>query len=156
MNFWIQGKREALVRVLREVDVVTINEGEARQLANEANLIKAARRIQAMGPRTVVVKRGEYGALMLAEDGFFMVPAYPLESVYDPTGAGDTFAGGFVGYLASKNAVDAVTMRRGLVDGSVMASFTVEDFSLDRLARLTQPEIVERYAAFHDLVRLPG
>jgi sugar/nucleoside kinase (ribokinase family) len=156
MNFWIQGKRDALVRVLREVDVVTINEGEARQLASEANLIKAARRIQSMGPRTVVVKRGEYGALMLAEDGFFMVPAYPLESVYDPTGAGDTFAGGFVGYLASQSAVDAVTMRRGLVYGSVMASFTVEDFSLDRLARLKQPEIVERYGAFHDLVRLPG
>jgi sugar/nucleoside kinase (ribokinase family) len=156
MNFWIQGKRDALLRVLREVDVVTINEGEARQLAGEANLIKAARGIRSMGPRTVVVKRGEYGALMLAEDGFFVVPAYPLESVYDPTGAGDTFAGGLIGYLASQDAVDAVTIRRGLVYGSVMASFTVEDFSLNRLSRLKQPEIAERYAAFHELVRLPG
>jgi sugar/nucleoside kinase (ribokinase family) len=156
MNFWIQGKRDALLRVLREVDVVTINEAEARQLANEANLIKAARGIRALGPRTVVVKRGEYGALMLSDDGFFVVPAYPLESVYDPTGAGDTFAGGFIGYLASQDTVDAVTIRRGLVYGSVMASFTVEDFSLDRLARLEQPEIAERYAAFHELVRLPG
>jgi sugar/nucleoside kinase (ribokinase family) len=156
MNFWIQGKRDALLRVLREVDVVTINEGEARQLAGEANLIKAARGIRSMGPRTVVVKRGEYGALMLAEDGFFVVPAYPLESVYDPTGAGDTFAGGFIGYLASQDAVDALTIRRGLVYGSVMASFTVEDFSLNRLSRLKQPEIAERYAAFHELVRLPG
>jgi sugar/nucleoside kinase (ribokinase family) len=156
MNFWIHGHRAALERVLREVDVVTINEGEARQLANEPNLIKAARGIQAMGPRTIVVKRGEYGALMLTDDGFFTVPAYPLESVYDPTGAGDTFAGGFFGYLASQDALDAVTVRRALVYGSVMASFTVEDFSLNRLARLKQPEIAERYAAFHDLVRLPG
>jgi sugar/nucleoside kinase (ribokinase family) len=156
MNFWITSQRPALLRVLREVDVVTINEAEARQLADEPNLIKAARSIQGLGPRTVVVKRGEYGALMLTEDGFFMVPAYPLESVYDPTGAGDTFAGGFIGYLASQNAVDAVTVRRALVYGSVMASFTVEDFSLNRLARLKQPEIAERYTAFHDLVRLPG
>ena len=156
MNFWIQGKREALLRVLGQVDVVTINEGETRQLAGEANLIKAARVIQGMGPRTVVVKRGEYGALMLAEEGFFVVPAYPLESVYDPTGAGDTFAGGFIGYLAAQDAVDAATVRRGLVYGSVMASFTVEDFSLNRLARLKPPEIAERYTAFRELVRLPG
>jgi len=156
MNFWIQGKREALQRVLREVDVVTINEGEARQLAGEPNLIKAARAIAGMGPRTVVVKRGEYGALMLTESGFFVVPAYPLESVFDPTGAGDTFAGGFMGYLAAQDSLDGSTVRRAVVYGSVMASFTVEDFSLQRLARLKPPEITERYAAFHDLIRLPG
>lgn len=156
MNFWIQGKRDALVRVLREVDIITINEAEVRQLAGEANLIKAARAVSAMGPRTVVVKRGEYGALMLGEDGFFVVPAYPLESVYDPTGAGDTFAGGFMGYLASQESLDASTVRRAVVYGSVMASFTVEDFSLDRLARLRPPEIAQRYAAFHELIRLPG
>jgi len=156
MNFWIQGKREALRRVLREVDVITINEGEARQLAGEPNLVKAARAVAAMGPRTVVVKRGEYGALMLTLDGFFVVPAYPLESVYDPTGAGDTFAGGFMGYLAAQESLDVSTVRRAVAHGSVMASFTVEDFSLDRLARLTLPEIAERYAAFRDLMRLPG
>ena len=155
-NFWIKGKREALVRVLREADVVTINDGEARQLAEEPNLIKAARKIAALGPRTVVVKRGEYGALLFDDGSFFVVPAYPLESVFDPTGAGDTFAGGFMGYIAAQDALDAGTVRRAVVHGSVMASFTVEDFSLQRLARLKPPEISERYAAFHELIRLPG
>src|SRR5206468_6183169 len=154
MNFWIQGKQEALRRVLAEVDVVTINDGEARQLSSEPNLIRAARAIAAMGPRTVVVKRGEYGALMMTEGRLFFVPAYPLDSVYDPTGAGDTFAGGFMGYLAAQDRIDAVAMRRAIVYGSVMASFTVEDFSLKRLTRLTPAEIAERYPAFHDLIRV--
>ncbi len=154
MNFWIQGKQAALRRVLAEVDVVTINDGEARQLASEPNLVRAARAIAGMGPRTVVVKRGEHGALMLTDGAFFFVPAYPLESVYDPTGAGDTFAGGFMGYLAAQERVDAGAMRRALVYGSVMASFTVEDFSLKRLTRLKPADIAERYAAFHDLIRL--
>jgi sugar/nucleoside kinase (ribokinase family) len=154
MNFWIQGRREDLVRVLREVDVVTINDAEARQLAGEPNLIRAARAIAGMGPKTVVVKRGEYGALMLSDGAFFSAPAYPLDSVYDPTGAGDTFAGGFVGYLAAMDRVDAPTMRRAVVYGSVMASFTVEDFSLNRLARLTSGEIAQRYDAFQDLTRV--
>jgi sugar/nucleoside kinase (ribokinase family) len=154
MNFWIQGKRDDLLRVLAEVDVVTINDGEARQLAGEPNLIRAARAIAAMGPKTVVVKRGEYGALMLCDGVFFMAPAYPLDSVYDPTGAGDTFAGGFVGYLAASDRLDAPTLRRAVVYGSVMASFTVEDFSLNRLARLTRAEIGERYEAFQDLTRV--
>ena len=154
MNFWIQGKQEALRRVLEQVDVITINDGEARQLASEPNLIRAARAIASMGPRTVVVKRGEYGALMLADDTFFFVPAYPLESVYDPTGAGDTFAGGFMGYLAAQDRIDGPAMRRAVVYGSVMASFTVEDFSLKRLTRLKPADIADRYAAFHDLIRL--
>ena len=154
MNFWIQSKREALVRVLAEVDVVTINDAEARQLAEEPNLVKAARAIAALGPRTVVVKRGEYGALLLTAGAFFVVPAYPLESVFDPTGAGDTFAGGFMGHLAAQDRVDGPAMRRAMVYGSVMASFTVEDFSLDRLVRLTPAEIADRYAAFQDLIRL--
>jgi sugar/nucleoside kinase (ribokinase family) len=154
MNFWIQGKREALVRVLGEVDVVTINDAEARQLAGEPNLVKAARAISAMGPRTVVVKRGEYGALMITEGAFFIVPAFPLDSVHDPTGAGDTFAGGFMGYLASRGQVDAATMRRALVYGSVMASFTVEDFSLERLKRLDRAQVEQRFAAFQELMRL--
>jgi sugar/nucleoside kinase (ribokinase family) len=154
MNFWIQGKRDALVRVLAEVDVVTINDAEARQLAGEPNLVKAARAIAALGPRTVVVKRGEYGALLLSDGAFFVVPAYPLDSVFDPTGAGDTFAGGFMGYLAAHDRVDGAAMRRAMVYGSVMASFTVEDFSLNRLARLAPGEIDARYAAFQDLIRL--
>ena len=154
MNFWIQGKRDALLRVLREVDLVTINDGEARQLADEPNLIKAARKIAALGPRTVVVKRGEYGALLLDNGAFFVVPAYPLEAVFDPTGAGDTFAGGLMGYLAFRDRTDAATMRRAMVYGSVMASFTVEDFSLNRLARLDAREIDRRYAEFEDLIRL--
>jgi sugar/nucleoside kinase (ribokinase family) len=154
MNFWIQGKRDALLRVLKEVDVVTINDAEARQLAGEPNLVRAARAIAGMGPKVVVVKRGEYGAMMIANGSFFVVPAYPLEAVYDPTGAGDTFAGGFMGYLAGEERVDEAAMRRAMVYGSVMASFTVEDFSLNRLLRLTREELTERYRAFHDLVRL--
>jgi sugar/nucleoside kinase (ribokinase family) len=154
MNFWIQGKRDALVRVLAEVDVVTINDGEARQLAKEPNLIKAARAIAAMGPRTIVIKRGEYGAMLVTDGSFFIVPAYPLESVFDPTGAGDTFAGGFMGYLAGQGQVSSDVMRRAMVYGSVMAAFTVEDFSLNRLARLTSAEMQTRYRAFLDLVRL--
>jgi len=154
MNFWIQGKREAVRRVLAEVDVITINDGEARQLASEPNLIRAARAISAMGPRTVVVKRGEYGALLMTDGTLFSVPAYPLESVYDPTGAGDTFAGGFMGYLAAQDRVDAAAMRRAIVYGTVMASFTVEDFSLKRLTLLKPSDIAERYAALHELIRV--
>jgi sugar/nucleoside kinase (ribokinase family) len=154
MNFWIKGQRAALLRVLREVDVVTINDGEARQLAEEPNLIKAARKIATLGPRTVVVKRGEYGALLLDNGAFFVVPAFPLESVFDPTGAGDTFAGGFLGYLAFRDRTDSATVRRAMVYGSVMASFTVEDFSLNRLTRLDIREIDRRYAEFEDLIRL--
>jgi sugar/nucleoside kinase (ribokinase family) len=133
---------------------VTINDGEARELAGEPNLVRATRAIAAMGPKTVVVKRGEYGALMFSDGAFFMVPAYPLDSVYDPTGAGDSFAGGFVGYLAATDRVDASAMRRALVYGSVIASFAVEDFSLNRLTRLTRDEIDQRYEAFGDLTRL--
>lgn len=154
MNFWIGGKRDALLRVLREVDVVTINDAEARQLAGEANLVRAARRIAQLGPRTVIVKRGEYGAVMVSDGAFFIVPAYPLETVYDPTGAGDTFAGGFMGYLASQERMDDATLRRAVVHGSVMASFTVEDFSLRRLERLSLDEVAERYQAFRGLMRL--
>ena len=153
MNFWIEGKREALLRVLAEVDALLVNDAEARQLAREPNLIKAARAILGFGPRIVVVKRGEYGALMISDSHFFFVPAYPLESVFDPTGAGDTFAGGFMGYLAKSEATDVDAIRRAIVYGSVMASFTVEDFSLHRLARLKPEEIQRRYEAFQDLIR---
>ncbi|HET7874077.1 MAG TPA: PfkB family carbohydrate kinase [Methylomirabilota bacterium] len=156
MNFWIQGKREALLRVLREVDVLLINDAEARMLAREPNLIKAARSIIDLGPRVVVIKRGEYGSVMVSGGDFFFAPAYPLESVFDPTGAGDTFAGGFMGYLASRGLSDAASIRKAMVFGAVMASFTVEDFSLERLKRLGAEEIQERYAAFRAMVHFEG
>jgi sugar/nucleoside kinase (ribokinase family) len=156
MNFWIDGKREDLLKVLARVDVLLINDAEARMLAREPNLIKAARAIATMGPKTVVIKRGEYGALLVSNGQFFFAPAYPLESVFDPTGAGDTFAGGFMGYLAQRDATDAAALRRAMVRGAAMASFTVEDFSLERLKRLEPREIEERLRIFADMVRLEG
>jgi hypothetical protein len=154
MNFWIQGKRDALRRVLAEVDALLVNDAEARMLAEEPNLVKAARKILGWGPRTVVVKRGEYGVLMVDAGGFFFVPAFPLEAVFDPTGAGDTFAGAFMGYLARAGAVDGAALRRAIVYGSVLASFAVEDFSLNRLARLDEKEIEARYRTFQEMMRL--
>lgn len=156
MNFWIEGKREALLRTLRHVDILLINEGEARQLAGEANLVKAARVILAMGPKTLVIKQGEYGALMFSEHAIFSAPAYPLESVFDPTGAGDTFAGGFIGYLAATGNLAESSFRQAVVFGSVMASFTVEDFSLNRLQRLEHHEIEERFRRFKLLTEFEG
>jgi sugar/nucleoside kinase (ribokinase family) len=156
MNFWIDGKREDLLKVLARVDVLLINDAEARMLAREPNLIKAARVIAGMGPRTVVIKRGEYGALLVSNGQYFFAPAYPLESVFDPTGAGDTFAGGFMGYLAEHDATDPTALRRAMVRGAAMASFTVEDFSLERLKRLEAGEIEERVRHFADMVRLEG
>ncbi len=152
MNFWIEGKRDSLLEVLREVDVLLINDAEARMLAREPNLIKAARSIIELGPRVVVIKRGEYGSVMVSNGEFFFTPAYPLESVFDPTGAGDTFAGGFMGYLAQRGLTDRASVRRAMVFGSVMASFAVEDFSLERLKRLAASEIEERFAAFQGMV----
>lgn len=156
MNFWIGGKREALLRTLRHVDTLVINEGEARQLAGEPNLIKASRAILAMGPKTLVVKRGEYGVIMFTEHSIFSAPAYPLESVFDPTGAGDTFAGGFVGYLAATQNLSETNVRKAIVFGSVMASFTVEDFSLDRLRRLEFRAVEERFRRFQLLTEFEG
>jgi sugar/nucleoside kinase (ribokinase family) len=153
MNFWIQGKRAALRRVLGEVDTLVVNDAEARMLSEEPNLIRAARKILGYGPSTVVVKRGEYGVLMVTGDRFFFVPAFPLESVFDPTGAGDTFAGGFMGHLARAGTVDEPTLRRAIVYGSVMASFAVEDFSLNRLRRLRPEEIDARYRTFQEMMR---
>ncbi|HEY7601466.1 MAG TPA: PfkB family carbohydrate kinase [Methylomirabilota bacterium] len=154
MNFWIKGKRDELRTVLGEVDALLINDTEARMLAEEPNLVKAARRILEWGPRVIVVKRGEYGALMATGERFFFVPAYPLESVFDPTGAGDTFAGGFMGVLAGEGTTDEAALRRAIVYGSVIASFTVEDFSLDRLKRLARAEIDARYRAFREMMQL--
>jgi sugar/nucleoside kinase (ribokinase family) len=156
MNFWIAGKREALVRTLGHVDILVINEGETRQLANEPNLVKAARAILTLGPKTLVIKRGEYGVLVFSEHSIFSIPAYPLEDVFDPTGAGDTFAGGFIGYLAATGNFSDATIRKATVFGSVMASFTVEDFSLDRLRRVSWQEIEARFRKFQALTAFEG
>ena len=153
MNFWISGQPEELRKTLSRVDVLLINDAEARQLSGEWNMVKAARAIRAMGPRVLVVKKGEHGVLMFTEDASFAAPAYPLEDVFDPTGAGDTFAGGFLGYLASQagGALDAAALRRAVIMGSTLASFCVEAFSLDRLLRLTRAEIDARFQLFKDL-----
>jgi len=151
MNLWIATAKESLTRILREVDLVVINEAEVRQYTEEANLIKGARQILALGPKTLVVKRGEYGVMMITADAVFAAPAYPLEAVFDPTGAGDTFAGGFLGYLASRAEVSDRDLRRAIIFGSVLASFTVEKFSLDRLREITLNEVYDRYQEFRAL-----
>jgi len=148
MNYWITSVPEQVEAAIRRVDVVIINDAEARMLSKEPNLIKAARKILSWGPRALVVKRGEYGAAMFTQDSYFAIPAYPLESVFDPTGAGDTFAGGFMGYLASRASVDDEALRRAIIFGSVMASFNVEEFGTDRVRRLTHEEINRRFSDF--------
>lgn len=145
MNFWITGRREALLRVLERVDLLSINEGEAKLLAGESNPVLAAEKILKMGPKAVVVKRGEYGAFAFFQNEIFSAPAVPIRRVVDPTGAGDTFAGGMIGYLASQGAgLERGALRKAVLNGSVMASFTVEDFSFRRLQRLERPEIDAR------------
>jgi sugar/nucleoside kinase (ribokinase family) len=151
MNFWIEGKRESLLETLKLVDVLLINDGEARELSGEPNLVKAASKILSMGPATLIIKRGEYGALMFSGKRIFAAPAYPLESVYDPTGAGDCFAGGFMGYLASTMNFEESNIRKAIIFGSVMASYNVEAFSLDRIKSLDYGEIERRYGEFRRL-----
>ncbi len=152
MNFWIQGSRQALLKTLSRVDLLFVNDAEARQLAGEHNVVKAARAILAMGPKRVVIKRGEYGALLFESEHIFACPAFPLAEVFDPTGAGDTFAGGFMGALATSSGVlDQALLRRAMVMGSVMASFAVEKFSLERLREVTRAEIHARFAEFRKL-----
>ncbi|MEK6373360.1 MAG: PfkB family carbohydrate kinase [Acidobacteriota bacterium] len=151
MNLWIATARDALTRVFRRVDLVIINEAEVRQYTNEANLIKGARSILELGVKTLVIKRGEYGVLMLTNDAVFAAPAYPLEAVFDPTGAGDTFAGGFLGYLASCPEGTDRDFRRAIIFGSTLASFTVEKFSLDHLREITIDDVYARYREFRAL-----
>ena len=151
MNYWIESKPDALKRVLGGVEIAFINDGEIRQLTGERNVVRAADAVRALGPKTVVVKRGEHGVLVFDRDDAFALPGFPLPAVTDPTGAGDAFAGGFLGFLASTPGETDV--RRAAVVGSVMASFQVEDFSHGRMDTLTRAEIEERYARFADLVR---
>lgn len=145
MNYWIESTPAELKQMLKHIDILIINDAEARALAEEPNLIRAARRILSSGPNRLVVKRGEYGAAMFTEASYFATPAYPLEDVFDPTGAGDSFAGGFMGYLAAVNSTDEAAVRRAIIYGSVMASFNVEEFSCDRMRRLTYEEIHARF-----------
>src|SRR5215211_859952 len=148
MNLWIEHTRDSLVRTIDGVDVVIINDAEARQLTGIPNLIKAAREILSWGPKALIIKRGEYGAALFTSESYFAIPAYPLESVFDPTGAGDTFAGGFMGYLASQKEITDDTMRRAMIYGSVMASFNVEKFGTERVDALDYPEINQRFRDF--------
>ena len=149
MNLWIETARDSLVRTIGAVDLVTMNDDEIRMLTEEPTLLRAARAVMDMGPSIVVVKQGEYGAALFTADGFFSLPAYPLETVIDPTGAGDSFAGGFLGYLASEGSpTDDASLRRAMTFGSVLASFNVEQFGTERVQTLTRPEIDERYEEF--------
>lgn len=161
MNFWLNSKREALTRAMSMVDVVLLNEAEVVQYAGEPNLISATRAILRLGPRALVVKRGRYGALLATHgeslgERFFLVPAYPLENVVDPTGAGDTFAAGFMGYLAQSGDLSIAGLRRAVVHGTLVASFTVQDFSIDALRNLTLADVVTRYKDFALLTHFDG
>ncbi|HRK01797.1 MAG TPA: PfkB family carbohydrate kinase, partial [Oligoflexia bacterium] len=158
MNFWITGKKQSLLQTLELVDLLTINEGEAFQLSGQNNILDAAKRIRAMGPKILVVKQGEYGALLFTDQGIFSAPALPLATVKDPTGAGDTFAGGLMGYIAHEDAGDEIfkddaILRRAVIFGSVMASFTVEDFGFTNLLRTTHEQVQARYQEFLKMTR---
>lgn len=152
MNFWIESRRPDLLDLLSRVDLIFLNDAEARQLTEEFNLVKAARWIMQRGPKHVVIKKGEHGAFMFTESTIFFAPAYPLESVFDPTGAGDSFAGGFMGYLAKTGDVSEANLRRAVVYGSAMGSFAVEKFSVDRLLEIGPEDIKRRVADFYQLV----
>ena len=148
MNFWMDSALEDLKEVIKHIDVITINDEEARQLTEEYSLVRAAQEIHKMGPKFVVIKKGEHGALLFHNENVFFAPALPLEEVFDPTGAGDTFAGGFMGYLSSQGEVTEDTMRRAMVYGTIMSSFNVEEFGTERVDRLTHEEINNRFAEF--------
>jgi len=152
MNFWIESRRPDLLNLLERVDLIFLNDAEARQLTEEFNLVKAARWIMNRGPKHVVIKKGEHGAFMFTESTIFFAPAYPLESVFDPTGAGDSFAGGFMGYLAKTGDVSEASLRRAVVYGSAMGSFAVEKFSVERLLEIGKSDIQRRVADFYKLV----
>jgi sugar/nucleoside kinase (ribokinase family) len=153
MNFWMETAWDDLMKAIARIDVLTINDAEARQLANEYSLVKAAQKILKMGPRYLVIKKGEHGALLFHNEQVFFAPALPLEDVFDPTGAGDTFAGGFIGYLARTKDISFDNMKRGIIYGSAMASFCVEKFGTERMLNLKQEEVDDRVQEFIDLVQ---
>ncbi len=153
MNHWITSKKRSLEKFLHKVDIFLLNDAEARQFSGEANLMKAARAIVSKGPKSVVIKKGEHGVIYYSKGGHFVAPAYPLENVYDPTGAGDTFAGGVIGYLSRAGKMNDTIIRRSMVYGSIMASFAVEDFSVNRLLNIGLSDIHKRYSEFKKLTR---
>jgi sugar/nucleoside kinase (ribokinase family) len=154
MNLWIETTKESLVRTIGGVELIFMNDAELRELTQEPNLVRAARAVIDMGPRYVIAKQGEYGAALFTKDGFFALPAYPLETVNDPTGAGDSFAGGFLGYMAAQDSEDDATLRRAMTYGSVLASFNVEEFGTERVQRLTRDEIGARFEEFRQMTAL--
>ncbi len=154
MNFWIEGKHDELLRTLKKVDVIIVNDSEARLLSSEPNLVKAAKKIMNLGPRIVIIKKGEHGALLFTGDTIFSAPAFPLEFIYDPTGAGDAFAGGFVGHLARTEDLSGQNLKRAVIYGSVMASFSVTKFGIAGLKELSDIEILGRYRDFIELSRV--
>jgi sugar/nucleoside kinase (ribokinase family) len=153
MNYWIEGKNAELLETLKQIDVLIVNDSEARLLSKEPSLIKAARAIRAMGPRVVIIKKGEHGALLLTEQIVFSAPAYPMENIFDPTGAGDAFAGGFVGWLERTGDISEENLKRAVIYGSTLASFCVEKFSIDGLSDLTYLQIQDRFRQFRELSR---
>lgn len=154
MNFWMDNFWDDLIEALKNVDVLTINDEEARQLSGEYSLVKAAKKILTMGPKNLIIKKGEHGALLFNNEEIFFAPALPLEEVFDPTGAGDTFAGGFIGYLAKTGDISFNNMKRAIIHGSAMASFCVEKFGTERLKDVTDEEINSRLSQFIDLVQV--
>ena len=153
MDFWINQGRDALDKTIQKVDILILNDSEARLLTGESNLIKAARTILKNGPERVIIKKGEHGAISVTESSFFSAPAYPLTEVIDPTGAGDCFAGGFIGYLASVNDISESSIRKAMIYGSVIASFNIEDFSINRHKTITENEIASRYQELQEIVK---
>lgn len=154
MNYWIENKPDALKEVIKRVDILMLNDSETRILAKEPRITHAARTVLELGPKVLIVKRGEYGALMFSKEGIFWAPSYPLEEVIDPTGAGDSFAGGFMGFIAGQGVADHVGYKTAVVFGSVIASFTVENFSVKKLAQLRRSDVDKRFSAFLQLSRL--
>ncbi len=153
MNFWIANKKRSLIKLLKDIHVFLANDAEAREFSGETNLLKAAKYILSLGPGMVIVKKGEHGCLLVTKDDFFSVPGYPLEEIYDPTGAGDSFAGGLMGYLSSRPKITPANVKRGIIYGSALASYNVEAFSLERLLGLDKKLIDKRFAQFKRLVR---
>ncbi|MDE3245417.1 MAG: sugar kinase [Acidobacteriota bacterium] len=154
MNYWILGSRRELADTLKEVDILLVNEMEVRELTSEHNLMKAYRQVLKFGPKVLVIKRGEYGSVLMTEDSVFSAPAYPLEDIVDPTGAGDTFAGGFLGKLAQLGRMDLPALKNAVITGTVMASFTVEQFGIGRLETVQKKDLADRSKAFSDMIRL--
>jgi sugar/nucleoside kinase (ribokinase family) len=153
MNYWIENKRRQFEKILKRLDILLLNDAEARQLTGESSLMRAAKEIVARGPKAVVIKKGEHGVIFFSKRSHFIAPAYLLEDVYDPTGAGDTFAGGLIGYLSRARRINDSSIKKGIVYGSILASFAVEDFSVNRLSEISLADIMDRYRHFGKITK---